>query len=72
MPALSGEALAQILGVNADTKAVPIVFHSSNDEDLLRQAVAKHGVLGYVSKGNPATLRSRVAQYLERSRRESS
>jgi len=65
MPGLSGENLAGVLQANVSTRDLPIVFYSSNDEDALRAAVRKFGVLGYISKGSAASLRGRVASYLE-------
>lgn len=64
MPGLSGENLASVLRANASTRNTKILFYSSNDEDLLRAAVKKFEVNGYVSKGNAAQLRSKVAQIL--------
>jgi len=66
MPALSGENLARIITSNNLTRGVPIVFHSSNDEDSLRKAVKNHNVEGYISKGNLIDLREKVAYYLSR------
>ena len=68
MPSLSGDRLAALLRNREDTADVPVVFYSSNDEDWLRQAVVQHGVFGYISKGNPAGLRAKVAEFLRRSR----
>lgn len=65
MPALSGEKFAGIVQANEYTKHVPIVFYSSNDEDSLASSVAKHGVRGYICKGNIAELQRKVAEYLE-------
>ncbi len=64
MPALSGDKLAELLGANNDIRHIPIVFHSSNDEDSLRESAAAHGVCGYICKGNVADLRNKVNQYL--------
>lgn len=61
MPGLSGDALAKLL--SSHTKA-PIVFHSSNDEDDLRQMVRFHNVKGYICKGDLHGLRQKVATYL--------
>lgn len=65
MPGLSGENLAGVLQANPGTRELPIVFYSSNDEDVLRAAVRRYGVRGYISKGSVAALRTRVAAYLE-------
>lgn len=64
MPALSGDNLAPLLLGNDCTKQVPIVFYSSNDEDSLRSSVAKHGVAGYICKGDMSELRKKVLRYL--------
>ncbi len=64
MPALSGDRLSSLLLSNEKTKDIPIVFYSSNDEDSLREAVVKHGVSGYISKGNIFELKEKVAYYL--------
>lgn len=64
MPALSGDSLAALLHANAGTAAIPIVFHSSNDEDSLRKIVATYGARGYICKGDVAGLRNKVNHYL--------
>jgi CheY-like chemotaxis protein len=63
MPGLSGENLATVLKANSATRDTAVVFYSSNDEDALRAAVKRFGVDGYVSKGNTAQLRAKVAQF---------
>ncbi len=65
MPALSGDKLAAIIKPYCDAMTTPIVFHSSNDEDSLRELVKTHGVRGYICKGNITDLRSKVSQYLK-------
>jgi CheY-like chemotaxis protein len=65
MPALSGDKLAAIIKPYCETMKTPIVFHSSNDEDSLRELVKTHGVRGYICKGNIGDLRSKVNQYLK-------
>ena len=65
MPALSGDKLAAIIKPYCETTKTPIVFHSSNDEDSLRELVKTHGVRGYICKGNVSDLRSKVNQYLD-------
>jgi CheY-like chemotaxis protein len=65
MPGLSGDGLASLLRFNSATSKIPIVFHSSNDEDSLRESVETHGVRGYICKGNIADLRVKVNQYLK-------
>jgi CheY-like chemotaxis protein len=62
MPALSGERLCALLRAHAGRHRMAILFHSSNDEDSLRQAVQRHGADGYVCKGDIAGLRRKVAQ----------
>lgn len=64
MPALSGDSLASLILANEHAKHVPIVFYSSNDEDSLRFSVTKHGVCGYICKGDVAELRKKVLRYL--------
>ena len=64
MPALSGDGLAALLLANDSTARVPIVFHSSNDEDSLRKIVATYGARGYICKGDVAGLRNKVNHYL--------
>jgi CheY-like chemotaxis protein len=68
MPGLSGEDLSKLLGANPETSRVPVFFYSSNDEDLLRAAVARHGVFGYVCKGDPAMLRLKVDRFLRKTK----
>ena len=64
MPALSGDKLAAIIKPYCDSAHTDIVFHSSNDEDSLRELVKEHRVRGYICKGNIADLRHKVNQYL--------
>lgn len=64
MPGLSGEILSTLLGGNRRTFRIPVVFYSSNDEDSLRQSVVRHGVLGYICKGDVSALKRRVKMYL--------
>jgi CheY-like chemotaxis protein len=66
MPGLSGENLIGVLQANPATRDMPVVFYSSNDEDVLRGAVKRLGARGYISKGNIVSLRTRVAQFMER------
>ncbi len=65
MPALSGDRLASIIKPYCQLTHIPIVFHSSNDEDSLRELVRIHGVQGYICKGNVNDLRNKVRQYLK-------
>ncbi|HUL00287.1 MAG TPA: response regulator [Nitrospirota bacterium] len=65
MPGLPGDRLALLLHANDDTRHVPIVFYSSNDENSLREIVSSCDVQGYICKGDLVNLRKRVRQYLE-------
>lgn len=64
MPGLSGDRLAQVLRSNERTRDVLIVLHSSNDEDHLRTTARRLGLDGYICKGSPSTLRTKVAALL--------
>ena len=64
MPALAGDRLVQVIRDYCNDNNIHIVFLSSNDEDSLRESVAAHGVRGYICKGDIASLRSKVTQYL--------
>lgn len=64
MPGLSGDNLLAVLRANRETRAVPVMFYSSNDEDALRGSVRRLGADGYISKGNLASLRQKVAAFL--------
>lgn len=64
MPGVSGDRLAAMLGLFDFTKKIPVVFYSSNDEDILRRTVSIHKVKGYIAKGDLAELRRKVRQYL--------
>jgi two-component system, OmpR family, response regulator len=66
MPGLSGDKLLELIRPHCDAAGAPIVFHSSNDEDSLRELVQTHGVRGYICKGNIIDLRSKVDEYLGR------
>jgi CheY-like chemotaxis protein len=65
MPGLSGDKLTEIIKPCCDSIRAPIVFHSSNDEESLRELVKTHGVRGYICKGNIIDLRSKVNQHLK-------
>lgn len=67
MPGLSGERFSRILLSNYETKDVPIVFYSSNDEDSLRKTVSEYGVKGYICKGDIFELKKKVDLYIGRS-----
>jgi two-component system, OmpR family, response regulator len=64
MPALSGDRLAEVFRANAATRNVMLVLHSSNDEDHLRTTARRLGLDGYICKGSPSMLRSKVAALL--------
>lgn len=66
MPGLSGERLAEVYRANSGTRSVRVMLYSSNDEDALREASLRLQLDGYICKGNPATLRLRVASILAR------
>ena len=66
MPGLSGEKLAEVYRSNAKTRSSRVMLYSSNDEDTLRAAARRLQLDGYICKGNPATLRLRVAAILAR------
>ncbi len=65
MPGLSGDNLLGVLQSNPTIRDIPVVFYSSNDEDILRDAVRRFGARGYISKGSITALRCRVAAYLD-------
>jgi CheY-like chemotaxis protein len=64
MPALSGENLVSLIKPYSEEKKIPILFYSSNDEAMLRDLVAIHGVRGYVCKGDIPGLYEKVNQCL--------
>lgn len=66
MPGLSGEKLAEVYRANAKTRDLRVMLYSSNDEDSLRATARRLQLDGYICKGNPATLRLRVAAILSR------
>ena len=66
MPGLSGEKLAEMYRANTYTRDARVMLYSSNDEDALREASRRLQLDGYICKGNPATLRLRVAAILAR------
>jgi CheY-like chemotaxis protein len=63
MPAFSGENLAPVLLANEHTRRIPILFYSSNDEDYLLESVARHGVTGYICKGDLPMLHRKVREH---------
>lgn len=66
MPALSGEKLAAVYRANTRIRSSRVMLYSSNDEDALREASRRLQLDGYICKGNPSTLRLRVAAVLAR------
>lgn len=64
MPGLSGETLSGLIKPYCNFISAPIIFHSSNDEESLRESVRMHGVRDYICKGNIASLRSKVSTHL--------
>lgn len=64
MPALSGETLLPLLKAREQTRDVPVILHSSNDEASLRAAAGRLGAAGYVCKGDVRGLGRVVAQVL--------
>jgi CheY-like chemotaxis protein len=65
MPALAGDRLVDLIKGPCAANGTLIVFHSSNDEDSLRETVTTHGVRGYVCKGDVSGLRKKVNLYLD-------
>jgi CheY-like chemotaxis protein len=57
MPALSGEALLSVLKGREQTRATPVIFFSSNDEEALRGAARRLGAAGWACKGDLTGLR---------------
>ena len=60
MPALSGDNLVTLIKPYCREANIPIFLYSSNDEAILRELVAIHGVQGYICKGDIPMLRSKV------------
>jgi CheY-like chemotaxis protein len=64
MPGLSGDKLAVLIRESDDTRHIPVVFYSSNDEQSLREIVTTCDAQGYICKGDFENLRKKVSQYL--------
>lgn len=64
MPGLAGDKLSEVFAANPRTRNVRVVLHSSNDEDHLRTTAKRLHLAGYICKGSPAALRSKVASLL--------
>jgi CheY-like chemotaxis protein len=62
MPALSGEGLVAVLRARGLMATTKVLLYSSNDEEALRRAAERLGVLGYVCKGDPEELRRKLAR----------
>ena len=65
MPTLPGDDLAAFLKADERNRNVQIVLYSSADEALLRSAVVKHRLQGYICKGVNTDLRMQVGRFLE-------
>ena len=66
MPGLSGDRLVDVYRATARARATRFVLYSSNDEDSLRETARRLEIDGYVCKGSPAALRTKVAAVLAR------
>lgn len=64
MPALSGPSLTELIKPFCTDMKIPILFYSSNDEDSMKELVTAKGVHGYICKGDPYTLRTKVNGFL--------
>ena len=58
--------MADVYRGNSRIRETRVMLYSSNDEDALRDASRRLQLDGYICKGNPATLRLRVASALAR------
>ena len=65
MPTLPGDDLAAFLKADERNRNVQIVLYSSADEALLKNAVAKHRLQGYICKGVSADLGMKVGHFLK-------
>ena len=65
MPTLPGDDLAAFLKADERNRNVQIVLYSSADEALLRSAVARHRLQGYICKGVNDDLRLKVGRFLK-------
>src|ERR1700736_4184819 len=61
-PDLTGEKLFAVLRANDSTRDIPVVFWSTDHEEVLRASAKRFGARGYVIKGSSALLRHCVAQ----------
>jgi len=60
-PDLTGEKLFAVLRANDTTRDIPVVFWSTEHEQILRASAKRFGARGYVLKGRTALLRQCVA-----------
>ena len=65
MPALPGDDLAAFLKADERTRNVQIVLYSSADEALLKSAVTRYRLQGYICKGVSTNLGLKVRHYLK-------
>jgi hypothetical protein len=65
MPTLRGDDLAAFLKADERIRNVQIVLYSSADEALLKSAVMKHRLQGYICKSVSADLRMKVGHLLK-------
>ena len=65
MPNLPGEDLAAFLRADERTRNVQIVLYSSADEAVLKRAVMKYRLEGYICKGVSTDLRMKVGYFLK-------
>lgn len=67
MPGLAGDKLGYLIKSAGRFRDVPIIFYSSNEEDILRCAVKEYKVKGYITKGNIPQLKDKIAGFLNTS-----
>ena len=65
-PFSPGVDLTSHLRSDDRTRTIPVVLYSSDDERTLNAAVAKHGLRGYIRKGDPNELRMKASYFLGR------
>jgi CheY-like chemotaxis protein len=65
MPMLPGDDLAAFLKADDRTRNVQIVLYSSADETLLKSAVMKYRLEGYICKGVSTDLTMKVGYFLK-------
>jgi CheY-like chemotaxis protein len=65
MPMLPGDDLAAFLKADERTRNVQIVLYSAADEALLKRAVTKYRLQGYIRKGVSTDLGLKVGYYLK-------